>query len=252
MSDSRAQDIKAAGMKSRAAMAWLRDHQLPAEPLCYSIAYEYLYTEDKDLKQEVDKLDLKSDDFRDKLDEVFQNHILAKRYKQLAMQSNKADQYVTELLKLLCQSFDNQQDISEHVEKIKETISQPDNTSPGNTSAEEEPDIEASHEDYINLKDNGTKDKLTQTLDKQCLLSTMQAVVKHKENYPMAVIRIDIDQFAIFNNSNGKIMGDAVLKHIAKLITNYVKGSDIVSRIEDDEFILVLPATSERASAKDC
>lgn len=245
MSDTRQQDIKAAGMKSRAAMAWLRDHHLPAEPICYSIAYEYLHTEDAELKRRVDKLDLEAEDYRDQLNEVFQNHILTKRYQQLSMQTSKTDEYVNQLLNLLCQSFDKQKDISGHVEKIKNAIDY-------QTEAPQdiEHSLESSHEDYINIKESSSKDELTQTLDKNGLLTTMQAVIKHKENYPMSVVRIDIDQFTLFNNTNGKIMGDAVLKHIAKLITNFVKGSDIVSRIENDEFILVLPSTSNEAALK--
>lgn len=245
MSGGRLQDIKAAGMKSRAAMAWLRDHQLPAEPLCYSIAYEYLHTDDADLKQKVDSLDLDADNYREQLNDVFQNHILAKRYKQLSMQTNKTDEYVNELLNLLCKSFDNQEDLSGHVDKIKDTIGYQ-----SESNHEDEHSLEASHDDYINIKEESSKDDLTQALDKDGLLCTMQAVIKHKENYPMSVVRIDIDKFALFNETNGKIMGDAVLKHISKIITNFVKGSDIVSRIENDEFILVLPKTANDSALK--
>jgi len=45
----------------------------------------------------------------------------------------------------------------------------------------------------------------------------------------------------LFNETNGKIMSDAVLKHLARAFTNQLKGTDIICRYESDEFVAVLP-----------
>jgi|GEM_PF-3471461 len=240
MPETRLNDIKAAGMKSRVAMAWLRDHQLPAEPLCYTIAYEYLHTEDAELKKKVDALDLSQDDYRSQLDKVFKEHILAKRFQELTMQTGHTSEYVTELLNMLVGKFDQQADISDEVDKIKDLLSSDMYSAEGAGEVV----ISADQESYLKTKDETSKDELTGLLDKNGLFKTLQEAIVHKENHPMTVIHMDIDKFAHFNSVNGKVMGDAVLKHLGKLSTNYLKGGDIVSRIEDDKYILVLPKTS--------
>ena len=226
-------------MKSRVAMAWLRDHQLPAEPLCYTIAYEYLHTDDAELKKKVDALDLSQDNYREKLDQVFKEHILAKRYQQLSMQTGHTSEYVNELLKMLVGKFDNQQDITGEVDKLKELI----DSDMYSAQTSEEVEISSDQDSYLKTKEETSKDDLTGLLDKNGLFKTLQDAIVHKENHPMTVIHMDIDKFAHFNDVNGKIMGDAVLKHLGKLSANFLKGSDIISRLQDDKYILVLPKT---------
>lgn len=236
MPEQRANHIKSAGLKSRVAMAWLRDHQLPADPLCYTIAYEYLHTDDSELKAEVDKLDLSKDDYREQLDKVFNDQILAKRYQQLSMKTGHASDYVKELLSLLVGKFDQQENIDDEIEKIKalDGVGEQQN---------EEIEIASEQDDYLKTKENTSTDELTGVLDKNGLFKTLQAAIPHKENHPMTVVHVDIDKFGHFNDINGKVMGDAVLKHIAKVSRNFLKGSDIVSRLEEDKYILVLPKT---------
>ena len=237
MTDTRTNDIKAAGMKSRVAMAWLRDHQLPAEPLCYSIAYEYLHTGDDELKKRVDELDLTKDDYRDKLDKVFKEHILAKRYKDLSMQTDHENEYVTELIRMLVGNYDQNKDISSEVDKMRDLVG------PAEEIKQDEIEIAQDTESYLQIKDSTTKDELSGLLDKNGLFQTLQDAIKHKDNHPMTVVHMDIDKFGHFNDTNGKIMGDAVLKHLGKLASNFLKGSDIISRLESDKFIIVLPKT---------
>ena len=270
MPNQRQQDIKEAGLKSRTAMAWLRDNQLPAEPICYTIAYEYLFTDNANLKQSIDSCDLSQDNYREKLEEIYQNEIIGRHYSNLSMSGENISKYVSDALSLLVHSQENIEDIENTVNQVKSQLNQINSDKPIspeqiNEQAEHitectkamtkqihdaAEDLHQIQENYVRKKEVATKDELTQILDPAGLITTLKEAFQHKENLPMSVVRIDIDQFKLFNDTNGKIMGDAVLKHLAKAFTNHLKGTDIVSRQEEDEYTIVLPATNLKDGVK--
>jgi len=62
----------------------------------------------------------------------------------------------------------------------------------------------------------------------------------------------DIDYFKFYNDRNGHPMGDIVLKKVAEIIKNGVKGSDIVARYGGEEFVIVFPETDKKNAVKVC
>ena len=60
---------------------------------------------------------------------------------------------------------------------------------------------------------------------------------------PTAIIMIDIDDFKRINDSYGHLVGDIVLKEIAKVIKSSIRVSDQVFRYGGEEFTVVLPQT---------
>lgn len=57
-------------------------------------------------------------------------------------------------------------------------------------------------------------------------------------------IILDIDYFKRINDQHGHMVGDSVLRFIAKLLQQASKGQDFVGRFGGEEFILLLPQTS--------
>ena len=57
---------------------------------------------------------------------------------------------------------------------------------------------------------------------------------------PVAAILFDIDHFKRFNDTWGHEAGDLVLKSVAEVIRQNVRGSDIACRYGGEEFIIVL------------
>lgn len=56
----------------------------------------------------------------------------------------------------------------------------------------------------------------------------------------MAVVILDLDDFAKINDSRGHSVGDAVLRETARRLTAAVRDSDTVARLGADEFVLLL------------
>lgn len=60
---------------------------------------------------------------------------------------------------------------------------------------------------------------------------------------PLCLLMIDIDHFKKFNDNFGHLLGDEVLKIVAKSLTDCVRGADIVARYGGEEFSVILPDT---------
>lgn len=67
-------------------------------------------------------------------------------------------------------------------------------------------------------------------------------VVRREQN-SLGVIFFDIDHFKRVNDDCGHLMGDRVLKHIATLVKQKIRKSDIVARWGGEEFVVLLPNT---------
>jgi len=66
---------------------------------------------------------------------------------------------------------------------------------------------------------------------------------------PLSCVMVDIDFFKRINDIHGHPAGDAVLKAVAKLLTESCRGSDSVSRYGGEEFCAMLPETNEHGAA---
>ncbi len=60
-----------------------------------------------------------------------------------------------------------------------------------------------------------------------------------------AVLFLDLDHFKNINDSQGHVVGDEVLKEVAKILTHTIRNNDTVARLGGDEFVILLQGLSK-------
>ena len=62
----------------------------------------------------------------------------------------------------------------------------------------------------------------------------------NKNNFTMALVMIDIDNFKKINDNYGHFAGDKVITSVAKILETNIKKSDMICRFGGEEFLIVL------------
>ncbi len=99
----------------------------------------------------------------------------------------------------------------------------------------------------INLKKQSVTDELTGLYNRKYLHHRLEAEISRAKRYgtPLSCLLLDIDFFKTVNDMYGYDWGDVLLKKIAQMLEALIRKEDILTRYGDEEFILILPNTSE-------
>ncbi len=95
-------------------------------------------------------------------------------------------------------------------------------------------------------------DSLTGALNKRRLQQRLGDEVHHaeRENQPLSLLLIDIDHFKNYNDTNGHLEGDEVLRRIGQILRASVREDDAVARYGGEEFVILYPAATKAQALK--
>lgn len=100
-------------------------------------------------------------------------------------------------------------------------------------------------------KQNATTDGLTGLCNRRAFDARLRrAIIRAKaDGEPLSVMLLDIDHFKRFNDTYGHRTGDLVLRLVARVIADNVKGRDTAARYGGEEFVVILTGAELRAAA---
>jgi diguanylate cyclase (GGDEF)-like protein len=91
------------------------------------------------------------------------------------------------------------------------------------------------------------RDSLTGAMNRRYLeegFSQLKALCQRAGNN-MAVMMIDVDHFKAINDQHGHLVGDEVLRRLARLTETTIRKQDYFARYGGEEFCILMPDTSE-------
>ncbi len=100
------------------------------------------------------------------------------------------------------------------------------------------------------LRNQSIRDPLTGLFNRRYLEETLEREIRRavRAEQPLGLIMIDLDHFKKFNDTCGHEAGDAVLRETSAFLTKSVRAEDVVCRYGGEEFVIILPMASLKAT----
>lgn len=254
---------KTIGRLSLQALTWLRDRQIPALPIPYSIAFEYHHNVVTKLVDRIDELEKEQNFDSDILDQLFREYILT-RYidfegfnktvvdivddtgiavSEAREQLRSFKDFLKEAKKRLDEITENNTKmlVESLIENTTQTFSsvQALETHLNSVMAE----MRVLQKKYTQIQREARQDQLTGLLNRNALQAAFNGLTNDENLDQLTLVVADIDFFKQFNDKHGHTVGDKVIKLVADTLVSNLKGSDIVSRYGGEEFVIILPNT---------
>jgi diguanylate cyclase (GGDEF)-like protein len=97
------------------------------------------------------------------------------------------------------------------------------------------------------LKQLATHDGLTGLFNHRYFHERLVAELNRADRYPepFSILFIDVDYFKIYNDTNGHLKGDQLLRRLSALLLHSFRKTDVIARYGGDEFVVILTETGK-------
>ena len=97
------------------------------------------------------------------------------------------------------------------------------------------------------IQDTANKDGLTGVFNKRHFQERLSAEIRRAERdgQQVSLFLLDIDDFKNYNDTNGHVAGDEVLKKMGQLLRGSIREDDVVARYGGEEFVILYPGASK-------
>lgn len=113
-------------------------------------------------------------------------------------------------------------------------------------------ELERTKERLDSVETLADQDGLLPVLNRRAFVREMTRVMSFGERYDVtaSLIYFDLDGFKAVNDAFGHAAGDAALRHVATLLMDNVRESDIIGRLGGDEFGVILAKADQTQAEK--
>jgi diguanylate cyclase (GGDEF)-like protein len=102
---------------------------------------------------------------------------------------------------------------------------------------------------YAQMKVSANMDDLTQVFNKRHMTWLLAECLQraHMHRTAVSVFLFDIDNFKDYNDRNGHVAGDVLLRSLARLVEENTRKENIFGRFGGEEFLLIFPGRGDDA-----
>jgi len=248
-------------VKMQSAVSLLDEHDLAYTPVNYAVAYEYVSGVNQELVHALDQYiaDHNVDPFvMESLSSEFINMAPVQDNTTIVSLSGNIDsmaevcnQSTSGFISLDEQIKGNLQS-SAQISEIAATVSalQVSQEKLQSLVLETQEQAKQICDELTTAKLAALTDPLTNLKNRQGLKNTFEMYVQEQQKSDLCVAMVDIDHFKNFNDAYGHLIGDVILRRIAKLLNEQLKGMGEAFRYGGEEFLVMIPNThSDKALA---
>lgn len=98
------------------------------------------------------------------------------------------------------------------------------------------------------LRRRAEHDPVTGLLNHRAVMEALDIILRQPAAR-CAVLMMDLNCFKQFNDAHGHLIGDAILRQVAGILSDNCRQGDLAGRYGGDEFIVVLPDTTSEMAA---
>jgi diguanylate cyclase len=105
--------------------------------------------------------------------------------------------------------------------------------------------VEQLRKELERVREAATSDALTGLANRRAFDIELQRAIERAEDesLDLCLLFIDIDYFRRYNEMHGHLVGDEILRFVARNLKQCVRGRDLACRFDSDEFAVLLPGT---------
>lgn len=260
--------VEAARNCARKSLELMTQHEVPPNPMNFTIWYGYAAESNPALKSELDRLLRGGAEFTPALnDELFSRHFGLDEDDDISETTERIQGAVSEVLSYIDTAGRDTSGYGEKVAKLSggldEAAAAEDLKSVVQSILRETEKIVAktrtvssrlneTSSEIAELRQNletatreARTDPLTGIGNRKFLNTRLREEIDKakRSGKELCLLLLDVDHFKKFNDTYGHNVGDHVLKVVARTLKNDIKGRDICARYGGEEFCIALPET---------
>jgi len=262
-----------AGEYLRLALNYIARYNLPANPVNYTVWYEYVSGKNMKLKKAIDhSLDDAERLNNNNVETLYQKYVadgdrivVSKLLTQISLMLKDITHHVSETdgdltghgkalgdLAAQISEVHDYNDMKNIVDQmIIETKALVKSGKRLQTRMKiSSEDLKQLHKELEKSQQEAQTDALTtlinrRGLEKRLELERIRAI---QNDTSFSIIMIDIDHFKRVNDTFGHLVGDSLLRSIARMLKGHLRKNDIAARYGGEEFLILLPETEIRGA----
>jgi diguanylate cyclase len=257
-----------AGEYLRLALTYISKYNLPANPVNYTVWYEYVSGKNIKLKKAIDtSLDAAQPIDADNVENLYRKYVadgdrlvVSKLLTKIALMLKDITGHILETEGDLASHSQSLSDLAHQVaeardyheiktivdQMILETKDLVDSGKRLQTRMKmSTDDLKLLQQELEKSQQEAQTDSLTSLFNKRGFEKRfeMERIRAKQNEIPFSIIMVDIDYFKRVNDTYGHLVGDSLLKSIASLLKSHLRKNDIASRYGGEEFLILLPET---------